>query len=725
MSGIDFADNKRMITALTELDTSFQQMFIVEKELEENVRSECEGILYSQACEQLANIPVEELKRSKAGIRTASLEEAGCSTLLDLHRLSGSELLSIPGIGEKQAASIRVITEEFLRKIRQRERIRLSLETNDTGSRRLIPVIARYRKASVVCRDAEGLSEPMHLFLRDTVASVKIRNRFRWIFSLPGTREETQKAVLALRDFMESPQYKRAEHLLGAFDKALQTDEQAAWEDFKQNSAAYYALIEQLTGQQIPSELLYSSIPARLASEIAETRIDLSGLKGNLRAYQKFGVQYILHQKKVLLGDEMGLGKTIQAIAVMAHLYSENPECRFLIICPASVLINWCREIRKFSDLRVHLLHGSFLEDSFKEWKEHGQAAVTNYESMRKLSGRIDHQMHLDLLVIDEAHYIKNPLAQRTLNIRRLDDESDRILMMTGTPLENRVEEMCELIHFIRPELTGTIREYAALTHTTAFREELAPVYLRRQVEEVLNELPPLVEKEEWCRITMEDAISYAKQLQDRNFMGMRRVSFLQEDLKTSSKALRLQELCDLAREEGKKVILYSYFRETIRKLLAFLGDACIGSITGSTSVPERQSILDRFTDAPAGKILVCQIQAGGTGMNIQTASVVIFCEPQIKPSLEKQAISRVYRMGQIQTVLVFRLLCENTIDEAILRILDEKQEVFDQYADESVLADAADSLADRSWVEGVIEEERKKYLPAVLDDPDAHFIKN
>ena len=111
----------------------------------------------------------------------------------------------------------------------------------------------------------------------------------------------------------------------------------------------------------------------------------------------------------------------------------------------------------------------------------------------------------------------------------------------------------------------------------------------------------------------------------------------------------------------------------------------------------------------------MCQVQSGGTGLNIQAASVVIFCEPQIKPSLTNQAISRVYRMGQVHNVLVYHLLCEDTIDEAMLIRLSEKQSEFDTYADKSVMAEATDNLLDREWIRQFIDKEREKYLPMVV----------
>ena len=120
--------------------------------------------------------------------------------------------------------------------------------------------------------------------------------------------------------------------------------------------------------------------------------------------------------------------------------------------------------------------------------------------------------------------------------------------------------------------------------------------------------------------------------------------------------------------------------------------------------------MIDKLTDAQAGYVLVCQIQAGGTGLNIQTASVVIFCEPQMKPSLTNQAISRVYRMGQVRNVLVYHLLCENTVDEAMVMMLERKQQEFDAYADESALANALDELVDKDWIQKLIEAENAKY---------------
>ena len=439
------------------------------------------------------------------------------------------------------------------------------------------------------------------------------------------------------------------------------------------------------------------------------------GFNGILMAYQEFGTKYILYQERVLLGDEMGLGKTIQAIAAMIHIKAEDAGSHFLIVCPASVLINWCREIKKFSDIDTYLIHGTFIRETFEKWQSWGGAAVTNFETMGKIVDYIDNHMRLSLLIIDEAHYIKNPDAQRTRNIRRLDNESDRILMMSGTPLENRVEEMCSLIDFIRPDMSSEIRSLAQMSSVPQFREMIAPFYIRRTRDQVLKELPEIEEEQEWCLMSTRDKELYIYDITQNDFAGMRRVSFRDENLSGSAKAGRLVELCDLACEEGRRVVVYSFFRETIDRIRSLLGGRCAGVICGTTPITERQAIIDKYSEDEEGRVLICQVQSGGIGLNIQAASVVIFCEPQIKPSLTNQAISRVYRMGQVHNVLVYHLLCEDTVDEAMLIRLSEKQSEFDTYADRSVMAEATDNLLDREWIRQFIDKEREKYLPMVV----------
>jgi SNF2 family DNA or RNA helicase len=284
---------------------------------------------------------------------------------------------------------------------------------------------------------------------------------------------------------------------------------------------------------------------------------------------------------------------------------------------------------------------------------------------------------------------------------------------MTGTPLENRVDEMIFLISMLNTEKAEEIRGMRELSMAPEFREKVAPVYLRRTREDVLKELPEKVEKEEWCRLGAKELEVYKYALAGGNFTDVRRVSWNAEALADSAKAARLLEIADQARDEGRKIIVFSFFLDTIRKVQELLGDRVYGPISGSIPAEKRQELVDQFGQGPDGSVLLCQIVAGGVGLNIQAASVVVICEPQWKPSTETQAISRVYRMGQARSVEVFRLLAENTVDEYVLQILKGKSEIFAGFADESSAGDASMDMLEKQMSHAmakILEEERKKH---------------
>ena len=713
----DFRKLNEMIAALTGVTEHFYAIYADRDARLEEIRTLCEEIRRGNAGRALAHVSVEELKKSRAGIRVSVLQEAGYEDLAKLAAAADWELRAIDGIGEKQIEAIRGIIATFTGQLAARETVTLSDEesTAADANGQLIRALCIYRRGELLRRDGENLLTELQGFHESLLSRGIIRNRVRWLFSGKAQKLLTLRSVEEIVSFLDSPVFERLTHYIVQYREITGTRAADAFSDFRTNAASYYALLEQIGGEKPSGTLLYESIPEQLAASVDAFSLDLSGFSGSLRAYQEFGAKYILHQGRVLLGDEMGLGKTIQAIAVMTHLQAAGPGAHFLIVCPASVLVNWCRELQNFSTIRPFLLHGNELEPAFLQWQGEGGAAVTNYESMGKIVDRINNRMRLSLLVIDEAHYIKNPEAQRTRHIRMLDEESERILLMTGTPLENHVEEMCSLIDFIRPDLSREIRGMAQLSHAPQFRELLSPVYLRRTREQVLRELPPVEEEQEWCAMTETDRRAYVEAVRERNFTAMRRVSFLQGDAAGSSKMNRLLELCGEGCKEGRRILVFSFFRETIAAVAAALGETCFGVITGDVPFDRRQALIDRFSREDNAGVLVCQIQAGGTGLNIQAASIVIFCEPQIKPSLEKQALSRVYRMGQVRNVLVYRLLCADSVDEAIVRRLREKEEEFDAFADRSVMAQATEDLLDREWIRDYIEEENRKYLPMVI----------
>ena len=223
---------------------------------------------------------------------------------------------------------------------------------------------------------------------------------------------------------------------------------------------------------------------------------------------------------------------------------------------------------------------------------------------------------------------------------------------------------------------------------------------------DVLTELPELVESDEWCNMTAEEEKIYEDAILGKRFADARRVSWNINDITNSSKANRLLEILEEAEEENRKVIVFSFFLDTLQKVCDLLKDKCVGPINGSVSPQRRQEIIDEFTNSPNGSVLVAQIQSGGTGLNIQCASIVVICEPQFKPSIENQAISRAYRMGQARNVLVYRLLCEDSIDEKLSKLLDKKQLIFDTFADESVSANM--EIDEQTFTELANEEAKR-----------------
>ncbi|MBR3307319.1 MAG: DEAD/DEAH box helicase [Lachnospiraceae bacterium] len=446
---------------------------------------------------------------------------------------------------------------------------------------------------------------------------------------------------------------------------------------------------------------------SELAEAVNAQALDSSLMISKLRKYQEFGARYILRQKHVLLGDEMGLGKTIQAIAAMADLKSRGMS-RFLVVCPLSVMVNWAREIEKHSRLTAVPIHGYDREDEFRAWTEDGHVGVTSYETLSRLP--FDEVKSLDMLVVDEAHNVKNSRAKRTANVLLLVQRSKQVLYMTGTPLENRLDEMRYLLGCIDPA-TGVKLKAMPDMMDKSFREAIAGVYLRRCREDVLTELPELIEVEEWLDMNEAEKDLYKESLKAKNFMSVRRLSWNAGE--KSGKLERLKELCEEAVADGRKVLVFSYFLETLAAAGEALGELTAGLIYGGVEASERQGIIDDFAAKEGGAVLFGQVTAAGVGLNIQAASVVIFCEPQLKPSIEEQAIARAYRMGQERGVTVYRLLMRKTMDERITEILKEKQELFDRYADRSAAGEAEMRLNSPEYQRELMESELQKLRAA------------
>ena len=329
------------------------------------------------------------------------------------------------------------------------------------------------------------------------------------------------------------------------------------WDDFLARPADYYAMLSELGFLGDDEEKIQGDLSAEILEAIRDLKLETTYLKASLRGYQSFGARFAVVQRKVIIGDEMGLGKTVEALAVLTHLRAKGSH-HFLVVCPAAVVTNWVREVSSKSDLRAHRLHGPGRDGSLTSWTRSGGVAVTTYDSLGWLEGQIPDRAKPSCLVFDEAHYIKNPDARRTRRSLGLIRTCERTVLLTGTPLENRIEEFRNLVGYLRHDLSVSATE-SAPRH---FRKQVAPAYLRRNQEDVLTELPELVEVDEWMPLSPADEQHYRAAVLDGNFMAMRQAA-----LRAGTNSQKMQRLLDIveeAEDNERRVLVFSHFRAVL-----------------------------------------------------------------------------------------------------------------------------------------------------------------
>lgn len=581
----------------------------------------------------LKTVPIEEINRDKRGIKTKPLRDCGYETVADIAASSVYEIALVRGISEDTAYTIHRIVRDIVSSAQKTIKIRLNLDKKTPESTRIVIAVVQYDRSVLIEKACRSLITANDGMISDAIDNLDCAaNGLKWLLSFGAGKQRAIEAYEQLKVLLEGEYGQNVQRALTEVEELENVSDIQAWEEFERYPVRFFNILESVVPGLLGNDDSVYGLPENLVREIQDECFFPEGLLCELRRYQEWGVKYILHQGRALLGDEMGLGKTVQAIATMVSLKNTNAT-HFVVVCPASVITNWCREIGQKSKLRVTKVHGARREAALVSWVKLGGVAVTTYETTAYFV--LENDFKFSLMVVDEAHYIKNAKAQRSINVRKLCEHTERLLFMTGTALENNVDEMVSLIQILRPDIFLSIRGISFMAAAQQFREQIAPVYYRRKREDVLTELPELVES------------------RDLN---------------------------------------------TIRGVCEILGNQCMNPINGSLSPQRRQEIIDEFNMAPAGTVLAAQIQSGGTGLNIQSASMVIICEPQLKPSIENQAISRAYRMGQTRNVLVYRLLCDNTVDEKVTEILDQKQKIFDAFADKSVAAQESIEVDDKTF---------------------------
>jgi superfamily II DNA or RNA helicase len=658
-------------------------------------------------------------------LRLDELPAHGIFTVADVLRADQERLVAVPGIGPGTAPKVVAAAQQVKDALYDTLPFRIAYDPSDAAATRLLQALAVWgavRHASeTYAEQAQQLTG--ELADQRPQAAPAGASPVRRLFLRGHRRRAAHAAAGRIRKLLHDAESTGL--LRAARDVRAVTvpPPDAVWHDFERQAVAYYGLLGQVVrlGGEVAAE---GFLPADIVERINELELDTSRLSPDLRlrGYQTFGARFALAQRRVILGDEMGLGKTVQSIATMAHLAATGAT-HFVVVCPASVLINWSREIAQHSTLPVVALHGANRARTTRTWQADGGVAVTTFGSMGALAKS---PIRPALLVVDEAHYVKNPNAIRSRAVARLAERSDRVLFLTGTPMENRIDEFQSLVSQLRPEIAANLHDAHGAFGVEAFRRVAAPVYLRRNQQDVLSELPELVQVEEWEEFGPEDGAAYRDAVEDGNFMAMRRAAFAVRRPRDSAKMTRLLEIADEANENDRKVVVFSYFRAVLDQIVAALGERAHGPISGSTPTAQRQSIVDRFSTATEPGVLICQIEAAGVGLNIQAASVVILCEPQLKPSIEAQAVARAHRMGQVRSVQVHRLLIDDSVDQRLLEILDSKAALFDAYVRHSAIAEASPGAVDVSEIQlarMIVAQEQRRFTtsparPAVPSIP-------
>ncbi len=411
-----------------------------------------------------------------------------------------------------------------------------------------------------------------------------------------------------------------------------------------------------------------------------------------LYPFQYDGVHFLFQNHSALLADEMGLGKTVQAIVALRLLLQRGLISEALVVCPASLKANWFRELNKWaSDLDTVVVEGS----SSTRWRMwfgyRAHVRIASYEQVRNDISDLEPQ-YFDLIILDEAQRIKNSETELSKAVKALSRGYSWCL--TGTPLENRIEELVSVLDFVKP---GLLREnmLPGIMH-----ERMAPHFRRRRKEEVLTQLPPKRYEDSWVELTVAQRAAY-KRAEEEGLFHLRELG---EDITVQhifALLTRLKQICNFDPETGESAKLdqmYDYLDEVVeneRKALVFSQYAetlkwLEGKLTrfspliyhGSLSQPQRDSAVRTFQQDPNRRVLLISLLAGGLGLNLQAASYVYHYDSWWNPARMSQAEDRAHRIGQQESVLVTRFLCVNTIEERIEQILKRKRRLFNEYVE-------------------------------------------
>ncbi|WP_414578585.1 DEAD/DEAH box helicase [Anabaena sp. CCY 9402-a] len=449
--------------------------------------------------------------------------------------------------------------------------------------------------------------------------------------------------------------------------------------------------------------------------------------RGQLRPYQERGAAWLAFLERWGLGaclaDDMGLGKTVQFIAFLLHLKEQDVlEKPTLLVCPTSVLGNWEREVKKFAPtLKVLEYHGDKRPkgETFQEAVKKHDLVITSYSlihrDIKSLQG-VDWQ----IIVLDEAQNVKNSEAKQSQAIRQL--EATFRIALTGTPVENRLQELWSILDFLNPGYLGNrqffqrrfampIEKYGDAASLNQLRSLVQPFILRRLKtdRDIIQDLPEKQEMTVFCGLTTEQAALYqqvveaslaeidsAEGLQRRGMILGLLVKLKQicnhpaQYLKeanlaqhNSAKLQRLEEMLEIALAEGDRALIFTQFAEWGKLLKPHLEKQLgreIFFLYGSTTKKQREEMIDRFQHDPQGPpIMILSLKAGGVGLNLTRANHVFHFDRWWNPAVENQATDRVFRIGQTRNVQVHKFVCTGTLEEKIHDMIESKKQLAEQ----------------------------------------------
>ncbi len=461
--------------------------------------------------------------------------------------------------------------------------------------------------------------------------------------------------------------------------------------------------------------------------------IDVSEIEGNieipknlnvnLRQYQKTGAQWLrmldYYGLGGILADDMGLGKTVQLLCVICSYIDKNGKKPTLVVCPSSLCLNWQNEIEKFTTgIKSIVIHGT-LEERIKQIESipNYNIVITSYELLKRdIEEYQKRDYQFKYIIADEAQYIKNNNTQNAKAIKNISAETRYAL--TGTPIENSLSELWSIFDFIMPGYLFRYRKFKEMYETAIVKDNdeiamqklkrlIEPFVLRRIKGEVLTELPDkmiTVLNSQMVEEQKNIYLSYLSKAKKNAMQEIKENGIEKSQIKILALLTRLRQICchpslfieNYNGESGKLNQCIEIVKDAIQsghKILLFSGYTAMFEIiekelkkekieylklTGQTKVSERINLVDEFNSNQDKKLFLISLKAGGTGLNLIGADVVIHYDPWWNLSAENQATDRTYRIGQKRNVQVYKLITKNSIEEKIYELQKRKEELID-----------------------------------------------